>query len=332
MGHSPLRHPMFLYAVLGLVIIQLVIYFLAPSSIITLSLSIPFLVIIPGFLITHLFLGRYGLEIVETIIAAISISAVLALVSFLLTYLVQDGGSVSLAATALAGLSGLLSVIMIAKGPAETIEKGRAAPDQNMSRGGVRTWKERTKKEKLLVVASFLLIIIVIGASVGLLMQVKKEQYTEFYILSNNGGAYNYTRNYSVGAEDSIVVGLANHEGKEINYTVEVWLVNYTYANQEVWVHQMFFVNGFNVTLDNVDVDLNEPWKAQFETKVPVNLTTSGPFFLFFIMFKGTADPLPEYPLDPNKDYSTDVDVSWRIVECVNKELQYLRLEVNVYP
>ncbi len=51
-----------------------------------------------------------------------------------------------------------------------------------------------------------------------------KEPSTEFYILGPDGMAKNYSTNYVLGGNGTVIVGIINHEQKPVNYTMEVQL------------------------------------------------------------------------------------------------------------
>jgi len=48
------------------------------------------------------------------------------------------------------------------------------------------------------------------------------ETFTEFYILGQDGKAANYPKELKVGEKGEVIVGIVNHEGKEVSYRVEV--------------------------------------------------------------------------------------------------------------
>jgi len=50
------------------------------------------------------------------------------------------------------------------------------------------------------------------------------DPYTEFYILGPEGTAENYPTDYVLGESGTVIVGVANHEYKLVNYTMEVKL------------------------------------------------------------------------------------------------------------
>jgi uncharacterized membrane protein len=75
-------------------------------------------------------------------------------------------------------------------------------------------------------VLTAILVIAILGA-IGVLGYVittpqEGETFTEFYILGQEGKAADYPARLVVGEEVSVIVGIINHEGKEVSYRVEV--------------------------------------------------------------------------------------------------------------
>ena len=48
------------------------------------------------------------------------------------------------------------------------------------------------------------------------------ERFTEFYILNLNSEAKDYPKESIVGEEESVIVGIVNHEGETVIYRVEI--------------------------------------------------------------------------------------------------------------
>ena len=55
------------------------------------------------------------------------------------------------------------------------------------------------------------------------------EHFTEFYILGPKGKAADYPTDLPAGSPRSLIVGVGNHEYREVTYTVEVLLLNRTF-------------------------------------------------------------------------------------------------------
>ncbi|MDD3493076.1 MAG: DUF1616 domain-containing protein [Candidatus Thermoplasmatota archaeon] len=73
-----------------------------------------------------------------------------------------------------------------------------------------------------IVAAGALLVYVIVTPQAG-------ESFTEFYILGPEGRADNYPTNLTAGEAGRVLVGIANHEHRAVNYTVEVWQVNYSH-------------------------------------------------------------------------------------------------------
>ncbi|MGC9308291.1 MAG: DUF1616 domain-containing protein [Thermoplasmatota archaeon] len=74
-----------------------------------------------------------------------------------------------------------------------------------------------------IIVAMCLLVYLVMTPQTG-------ERFTEFYLLGPDGVAADYPTNLDAGEQGEVIMGIANHEGKTVNYTVEVWGINYSYG------------------------------------------------------------------------------------------------------
>jgi len=75
-------------------------------------------------------------------------------------------------------------------------------------------------------VLSIVLVAAILGA-LGMLIYVVAVpkiigEFTEFYILGSEGKATNYPQRLAVGDEGKVIVGIVNHEGKEVSYQLEV--------------------------------------------------------------------------------------------------------------
>ncbi|ACL17385.1 Protein of unknown function DUF1616 [Methanosphaerula palustris E1-9c] len=81
--------------------------------------------------------------------------------------------------------------------------------------------------EKLL---TFILLIVLVGAVIlaGYLSTLpeKKDPYTEFYMLGENGIAEDYVYDLNIGQPNSVILGVTNHEKRPVTYTIEVALAN----------------------------------------------------------------------------------------------------------
>ena len=102
------------------------------------------------------------------------------------------------------------------------------------------------------------------------------ERFTEFYILGEEGKAAGYPTNLSVGQNATVIIGIANHEYQRVNYTVEIWLVNASYEDNQTMIHGMFFLDAFSVALNHTDVNVEGNWTPQFEKPYTFSINKAG--------------------------------------------------------
>ena len=69
-------------------------------------------------------------------------------------------------------------------------------------------------------------VIIILGClgTLGYIIATPKERekLTEFYLLGEQGEAANYPKELKLGNEGKVIVGIINHERREVSYRVEV--------------------------------------------------------------------------------------------------------------
>ena len=177
---------------------------------------------------------------------------------------------------------------------------------------------------------SIMFTISVLVGAVFVFVTDEDEQFTEFYALNEDGVSGDYPSEVGSGENVSLIIGISNHEGRTVLYTVEIWVVEYTYIDQAVNVTEMYFSSSFNVTLENQEYDLNDGWDAQYEQAVNVTMSHTGNYTLFLMLLADSEYYLPDLePFDTGLDYAT-TEASWRVVLCVNDSINYLKLHVSV--
>jgi len=110
----------------------------------------------------------------------------------------------------------------------------------------------------------------VAGAVLGYVVITPKgeEKYTEFYILDKNGTTEDYPKNMTVGENGSVIIGIVDHEGEKVNYTITVNLLNETEYKNDSW--------GFSLDLNN-----GEKGEINFNFSIASNGTYELEFLLF---------------------------------------------------
>ncbi|KKH99284.1 hypothetical protein EO95_17085 [Methanosarcina sp. 1.H.T.1A.1] len=84
-----------------------------------------------------------------------------------------------------------------------------------------------TKIDKILTVILIFSILASVATLIYVILTPKEgEHFTEFYILGPEGMADNYPTRYAPGENGTVIVGIANHEYRTMNYSMEMRLEN----------------------------------------------------------------------------------------------------------
>lgn len=174
-----------------------------------------------------------------------------------------------------------------------TEERFRVPYDAWLASARTEVFEPETRSDAALNVLLALSIVLAVS-SVGYAVAVPKqgEQFTEFYLLTENESgdlvAANYPTEFELGERKSVVVGIGNHEHEPMDYTVVVEL-------QEVRVE-----NNSTTVLDETElgrlkahVKHNETWQRPYEIKPTM---TGERLRLLFLLYRGDAhsDPTAE--------------------------------------
>ena len=142
----------------------------------------------------------------------------------------------------------------------------------------------------------FSLITATLVATYVLITPQQKEKFTEFYLLGSSQNSTDFPRNISAGENYSIIIGVANHEYKTIDYTIEVWLINESEVENKTTIENMWFFDKILVSLNHTDLDIDNVKKAQWEHHYFFNTNKTGLFKLTFLLFTtSTNDYIKEF-------------------------------------
>jgi uncharacterized membrane protein len=226
------KFPSDLLLVAGLVIFM-DIFVLIPvlrGSFIRVALGLPMLLFLPGYsLIAMLFPEKSGLEGMERIALSVAMSvSVVSLIGLALGYT-----SWGIKEMPLLTSFSVFTLLMLAGAyvrrrhlPADRAFKvSFRALALVLISGFMGEPKSKGEKNLRIILALFFLILIGTGVYVVLVPQ-EREPFTEFYILGTNGMANNYTTNFIEGESGTYIIGIANHEYRTMDYTMEVRLQN----------------------------------------------------------------------------------------------------------
>jgi len=160
---------------------------------------------------------------------------------------------------------------------------------------------ENRLDKTLTIILAMTVIIALILVVYAAIIPKEVEKFTEFYYTASGGIGNEYPREIGARNNTSIIIGIANHEYKTINYTVEVWLVNQTTIyNQtlnknETVYNNLWFMDKINVTLEHKPINLVENWTKQWEYPYTFNISHLGDFRLVFLLYTSST---PSYSRD----------------------------------
>ncbi len=227
--------------------------------------AIPFILFIPGYLlIAALFPARDGIDGIERVALSFGLSiAIVPLVGIGLNYtpfgIRLDPIVISLVAFSV--VMGSIALYRRSWVPGDsrfTVRfPSRSTTLQDASFNGGASMAGRALT--VVLVAS---LVVAAGMTAYVVAVPKKwEQFTEFYILGQRGKAADYPSEFAAGTPQMVIIGIGNHEDRDITYTVE------TLAVQQV----------FDEATNQSSVASAEPLD-RFTVTVPHNTTVEQPY------------------------------------------------------
>ena len=269
--------------------------YLVPDFPARIIIGIPFIILFPGYaLVATLFPEKKSLESIERIALSLGLSiAVVPLIGFGLNY-TPFGIRLDPILWSLILFNVVLSILGIWR---RSISSEPFLPFDPFAMIGAS--KERyqgsAKQDKVLTIVLVLAILSsVIALTYVVAVPKEGEHFTEFYILGPGGKATGYPHNLTVNQPALVYLGIANHEYRAVNYTVEVWLVNETFADNVTTVNELLYVDEFSATLDHVPVTIEGNWSQQWQQSYNFSAPKSGIYKIWFVLqldgsaFQGT--------------------------------------------
>lgn len=198
----------------------IIIIVLLPSNPLRIVLGLPFILFSPGYaLVSALFPKKAALEGVERIALSFGLSIAIApLIGLILNYTPWGIELYSI----LVSLAVFILVASIA-----AWYRRRSLPAEEVSfiyfNISLSQWATTSHWDKILSLVLVLALLGAVGAIAYVLVAPKEgENFTEFYILGLDGKAEGYPTELAVGEEGKVIVGIVNHEHKDLVYRVEI--------------------------------------------------------------------------------------------------------------
>ncbi len=214
----------------AVIIVSLIVTILAilGEGSLQIVLGLFFALFFPGYtLIAALFPKNDDLERVQRIALSFGLSiAVVPLIGLIMNY-TPWGINIFTVLFAVFVFILITATIALVRRRRLPVERRFQVNFQNMANWFSTGWRARSNLDKIIRVILILAIVGMIGALVYMVQtpQIKGE-YTEFYILGPEGKAENYPKDMGLGDTARIFVVIANHEFKEIEYTIKITIDN----------------------------------------------------------------------------------------------------------
>jgi uncharacterized membrane protein len=285
-----------------LFLIPLVLYDI--NATLRIIFGLPAILFIPGYvLIFSLFptknMGK-GIDIIERIALSFGLSiAIVPLIGLALNYTIWGIRLVPILSS--------LTVFILGMACIGLYRFIKTEPDERFIISFTVSFpKEESRLDKALTIILIIVILVAVTALVYVIITPKTgEQFTEFYILGPTGLADDYPSNLQKDENTTVIVGIVNHEYRQIKYTVEVWLIHQTMnynellKQNETTIDEMWFINSTTITLNHTVADIESRWQPQWEKQYTLSLNKTGTYKLAFLL---TINNTEHY--NPHRNYA----------------------------
>lgn len=217
--------------------------------------ALPFILFLPGYtLIAALFPGREEIDGIERLALSFGLSiAVAPLIGLVLNY-TPWGIRLEPITVSLVLFTTAMTVIAHYRRFLLPAEQRYSVPFREMS-AGIREELFEPGASRMDRALSVLLVVSIIAAAATTVFVIvvpkEGEKFTEFYILGEKGMAADYPTRFTSGEEQHLIIGIGNHEYRNVSYTVEVLGLNQTFdqVTNTSTIHQMALMDRFTLTI-----------------------------------------------------------------------------------
>ncbi|HVQ00974.1 MAG TPA: DUF1616 domain-containing protein [Candidatus Thermoplasmatota archaeon] len=293
--HSLYPLDLLLCLLVSLLLVPLVFFNIEPM--LRLILGLPFLLFVPGYvLVFALFPARKtdrGIDTLERVVLSFGLSiAVVPLIGLLLNY---TPWGIRLEPVLLSVLFFIIGMGLYGmyRWRKTDVEERFVLPLK------LSLPRQESRVDRALTVILIVAILVVLVSLVYVIALPRTgETFTEFYLLGPQGNAEGYPRNLTTQQNATVIIGIANHEHHDVNYTIEIWLVNQTIVNNHTLYNQMWFLDMIPVNLPSQPVNTGEPWSPQWNHTYTFSINRTGTFKLAFLLL--TTPDTARYQSDTN--------------------------------
>lgn len=224
------------------------------------------------------------------------------------------GVTASIAAVELAVFGAVDSTVAAASGLAAVLNAAMLVISLRTAAPTERPAAKAPRDRKQFVAASCFIVLLVLVAYT-VVQPFPSKPLTELYLLNEDGVASGMPYRVEVGDQLNLTVGLANHEGRPVEYHVQVWLARLGQSTVPNSTVNMYYLDTLSVRLDSVPMPLSGQWVPQHESDYNLTVPLDGTFRLWFFLFFDEV-PAELSDLTPMVDYQSEhtlalIEKSW---------------------
>jgi uncharacterized membrane protein len=234
------------------------------ESFLRVVLGVPLVLFVPGYaLIAALFPAAEDLDGIERLALSFGLSiAIVPLIGLALNY-TPWGIRLDPIVTCLSLLTIVLCLVAQYRRARLRENERFTVPFQEIRQAFVAEFFAKDAGSRTDRILSLVLLVAIIAAVITtawvIVVPKEGEQFTEFFILGDNGKAADYPTTIITGTNNSMYIGIGDHEYRTVNYTVETYFMNMHFdpATNTSTVNAMVPLDRFTVTVpDNQTVIL----------------------------------------------------------------------------
>jgi len=254
-----------LYAIIFLSILLLVIIGIVPdSNVMRIILGVPFVLFFPGYALISALWPEKTKELSNAERIGLSLGLSLAIVPLIGLSLNYTFG------IKLWPILTSLSIFIVAMSAIAIIRRSRAKePFVFEIRMEKFEWKEVSKEDRTIIMAMCVAIAIAVGILIYIIVTPRPgEAFTAIYILGPDGKAEGYPTNLSIGENATVIVGIYNHEHREVRYTIIATIndsAEVVYLND--WNKTCVLTNDTAYAI-NITLSHDQTWEKEFKFSI----------------------------------------------------------------
>ncbi len=225
------------------------------GSVIRIIFALPMVLFFPGYaLIAALFPQKSDLDGIERLALSFGLSiAVVPLIGLALNY-TPFGIRLDPIVVSLSVFTVIMAVIAQYRRSVVPVEEQYVVPFSKIIRSAREEFfpVQGTRADRVLSIILLCAIIGAVATTVYVIAVPKEgEKFTEFYILGAEGKAADYPTDITTGRPESIIIGIGNHEYRNVTYWVDILLIDQSFdpATNTSTILSMQEVSRFPVTL-----------------------------------------------------------------------------------